>query len=31
MPENDTNLQRRRLGRIVSISIIAAAVITGAW
>ena len=30
MPENDTDAQRRRLGRIVSISIIAAAVITGA-
>src|ERR1700727_960513 len=30
MPENDTDVQRRRLGRIVSISIIAAAVITGA-
>jgi multidrug efflux system membrane fusion protein len=30
MPDNDTNPQRRRLGRIVSISIVAAAVITGA-
>ncbi len=30
MPENDTDPQRRRLGRIVSISIVAAAVITGA-
>jgi membrane fusion protein, multidrug efflux system len=30
MPDNDTNAQRRRLGRIVSISIVAAAVITGA-
>jgi len=30
MPENDTDAQRRRLGRIVSISIIVAAVITGA-
>src|ERR1700684_1150544 len=30
MPENDTDVQRRRLGRIVSIAIIAAAVITGA-
>jgi membrane fusion protein, multidrug efflux system len=30
MPENDTDAQRRRLGMIVSISIIAAAVITGA-
>ncbi len=30
MPENDTDVQRRRVGRIVSISIIAAAVITGA-
>jgi membrane fusion protein, multidrug efflux system len=30
MPDNDTNPQRRRLGRIVSIAIVAAAVITGA-
>jgi membrane fusion protein, multidrug efflux system len=30
MPDNDTNPQRRRLGRIVSICIVAAAVITGA-
>ena len=30
MPDNDTNPQRRRLGRIVSIGIVAAAVITGA-
>jgi len=30
MPDNDTNPQRRRLGRIVSISIVAAALITGA-
>jgi membrane fusion protein, multidrug efflux system len=30
MADNDTNAQRRRLGRIVSISIVAAAVITGA-
>jgi multidrug efflux system membrane fusion protein len=30
MPDNDTNPQRRRLGRIVSVSIVAAAVITGA-
>jgi multidrug resistance efflux pump len=30
MPENDTDAQRQRLGRIVSISIIAAALITGA-
>ncbi len=30
MPDNDTNLQRRRLGRIVSICIVAAALITGA-
>jgi membrane fusion protein, multidrug efflux system len=29
MPENDTDAQSRRLGRIVSISIVAAAVITG--
>ena len=30
MPENDTDVQRRRLGWIVSISIVAAAFITGA-
>ncbi len=30
MPDNDTNPQRRRLGRIVSICIVAAALITGA-
>jgi membrane fusion protein, multidrug efflux system len=30
MPENDTDTQRQRLGRVVSILIIAAAVITGA-
>jgi membrane fusion protein, multidrug efflux system len=30
MPDNDTNPQRRRLGRIVSIAIVAGAVITGA-
>ena len=30
MPENDTDVQSQRLGRIVSIAIIAAAVITGA-
>jgi membrane fusion protein, multidrug efflux system len=30
MPDNDPNPQRRRLGRIVSITIVAAAVITGA-
>jgi multidrug efflux system membrane fusion protein len=30
MPDNDTNPQRRRLGRIVSITIVAAALITGA-
>jgi multidrug efflux system membrane fusion protein len=30
MPDNDPNPQRRRLGRIVSIAIVAAAVITGA-
>jgi membrane fusion protein, multidrug efflux system len=30
MPENDTDVQRRRLGRIVSISIVVAALITGA-
>jgi multidrug efflux system membrane fusion protein len=30
MPENDTDAQRRRLGRIVSIAIVVAAVITGA-
>jgi multidrug efflux system membrane fusion protein len=30
MPDNDTNPQRRHLGRIVSITIVAAAVITGA-
>jgi len=30
MPENDLDPQRRRLGRIVSISIVAAALITGA-
>ena len=30
MPENDTDAQRQRLGRVVSILIIAAAVITGA-
>jgi membrane fusion protein, multidrug efflux system len=30
MPDNDTNPQRRRLGRIVSIAIVAAALITGA-
>ena len=30
MPDNDTNPQRRRLGIIVSISIVAAALITGA-
>ena len=30
MPENDTDAQRRRLGRIVSITIVAAALITGA-
>jgi multidrug efflux system membrane fusion protein len=30
MPDNDTNPQRRGLGRIVSIAIVAAAVITGA-
>jgi multidrug efflux system membrane fusion protein len=30
MPDNDTNPQRQRLGRIVSITIVAAALITGA-
>jgi len=30
MPENDTDAQRRRLGRIVSIAIVIAALITGA-
>jgi membrane fusion protein, multidrug efflux system len=30
MPDNDTNPQRQRLGRLVSISIVAAALITGA-
>jgi membrane fusion protein, multidrug efflux system len=30
MPENDTDAQRRRLGRIVSIAIVVAALITGA-
>lgn len=30
MPDNDTNPERRRLGRIVSIAIVAAALITGA-
>ncbi len=30
MPENETDPQRRRLGRIVSIVIVAAALITGA-
>jgi multidrug efflux system membrane fusion protein len=30
MPDNDTNPQRRHLGRIVSVCIVAAAVITGA-
>src|ERR1700691_397043 len=30
MPENDTDAQRRSLGRIVSISIVVAALITGA-
>ncbi len=30
MPENDTDAQRQRLGRIVSIAIVAAALITGA-
>ena len=28
MPENDTDAQRRRLGRIVSIAIVVAALIT---
>jgi multidrug efflux system membrane fusion protein len=30
MPENDTDAQRRRLGRIVSIAVVVAALITGA-